>query len=137
MPREMTRQSARQDAAVSHLDIEVTSKDMTARVALSGLLDQVGLERLISQVAPRLSGLGYRVILDGTGLVHLDYRTTRSLIRWNRNLRQFRHQLYLQNWNNYLKAILCMEDWERELGLPLVLPSGSNSWGQSADRGVI
>ncbi len=120
MPRELTRQSTRQEACGSHLDIEVHSKDTTVRVALSGVLDQDGLTRVIARVAPSLLGCGYRVILDGSGLIHMDYRCTRDLIRWNRNLRHFRHQLYLKNWNDYLKAILCMEDWDRELGLPMV-----------------
>jgi hypothetical protein len=119
MSRELTRQRARQEARGNHLDIEVSSKDTTVRVSLSGLLDQAGLEKIIARVAPRLSARGCRVIIDGSGLSHMDYRTTRSLIRWNRNLRQFRHQLYLQNWNDYLKAILCMEDWDQELGLPV------------------
>ncbi len=119
MSRELTRQSFWQEAGGKHLDIEVSSKDMTVRVSLSGLLDQAGLERIIARVVPRLSVRGCRVIIDGSGLSHMDYRTTRSLIRWNRNLGQFRHQLYLQNWSDYLKAILCMEDWEQELGMPV------------------
>ncbi len=117
MPREWTPQSKRQEAHSSHLDIEVSSKETTVRVALSGILDEEGLQRVTLQVAPLLLGLGYRVILDGSGLTHMDYRCTRALIRWNRNLRQFRHQLFLQSWSNYLKAIVCMEDWERELPL--------------------
>ncbi len=122
MPRELTRQSVRQEAGGSHLDIEVSSKDMTVRVALSGVLDQSGLERVIARVATLLSGRGCRVILDGSGLIHMNYRCTSDLIRWNRNLHQFRHQLYLQNWNDYLKAILCMEDWERELPVAFTPP---------------
>ncbi len=119
MSRELTRQSVRQEADGSHLDIEVSSRELTVRVALSGVLDEDGLARVINKIAPRLAGRGFRVILDGSGLTHMDYRATRALIRWNRILSQFRHQLYLQNWNDYLKAILCMEDWERELGLPV------------------
>ncbi len=118
MSRELTRKSIRQEAGGSILDIEVSSKDMTVRVTLSGLMDQDGLEKVIARVAPGLPARGCRIILDGSGLTHLDYRATRSLIRWNRNLRQYRHQLYLQNWSNYLKAILCMEDWQQELGMP-------------------
>jgi len=119
MSRELTRKSLRQEACGNYLDIEVGSKDMTVRVTLSGLMDQDGLERVIARVAPRLSARGCRIIIDGSGLTHLDYRTTRCLIRWNRNLRQYHHQLYLQNWSDYLKAILCMEDWEQELGMPV------------------
>ncbi len=118
MPRELTRQSARQEAGGSHLDIEVSSQDKVVRVALSGVMDDEGLKRVTARVAPHLLGLGYRLILDGAGLWHLDFRATGSLIRWNRTLRQFGHQLFLQNWNDYLKAIVCMEDWQQELGLP-------------------
>ena len=121
MPRELTRQSVRQEAGGIQLDIEVSNKDLTVRVALSGVLDQDGLKRVILRVARMLLGRGCRVVLDGSHLTHMDYRSTRDLIRWNRNLRQFGHQLYLQNWNDYLKAILCMEDWEREL--PQVFPA--------------
>lgn len=123
MPRELTRQSARQEAGGAHSDIEVNSTDATVRVSLSGILDQEVLERVIVQVAPRLTGRGYRVVLDGSRLVHMDYRATWALIRWNRNLRQFHHQLYLHNWSDYLKAIVCMEDWERELGVPVGFPA--------------
>jgi len=119
MPRELTRQSVRQEARGSQLDIEVNSKDMTVRVALSGILDQEGLERVILRVAPLLLGRGCRVVLDGSNLTHMDYRCTKGLIRWNRNLRQYRHQLFFQNWNNYLRAVLCMEDWERELPMAI------------------
>ena len=121
MPRELTRQSVRQEAGGIQLDIEVSSKDLTVRVALSGVLDQDGLQRVKLRVARLLLGRGCRVVLDGSGLTHMDYRSTRDLIRWNRNLRQFGHQLFLISWNDYLKAILCMEDWEREL--PQVFPA--------------
>mgnify|MGYP002642162752 CR=1 FL=1 len=131
MPRELTRQSVRQEARGSRLDIEVNSKDMTVRVALSGILDQQGLERVIHRVARSLLGRGCRVVLDGSSLTYMDYRCTRDLICWNRNLRQYRHQLYFQNWNNYLKAILCMEDWERELPMAFPLPSISCYGAQS------
>lgn len=131
MPRELIRQSVRQEARGSHLDIEVNSKDMTVRVALSGILDQQGLERVILRVAPSLLGRGFRVVLDGSGLTHMDYRCTKDLIRWNRNLRQFRHQLYLQNWNDYLKAILCMEDWDRELPTAIQSPPTMRYGAQS------
>jgi len=64
-------------------------------------------------------------VLDGSRLSHLDYRATASLIRWNRNLRDYHHQLFLQQWSDYLKAILAMEDWDRELG---GVPAGLSSW---------
>jgi hypothetical protein len=101
------------------LEIEVGRVDSAVRVTLSGILDEEGLQRVIGRVAPLLTGRGQRVILEGALLTHMDYRSTRALLRWNRNLRQFSHTLYLKGWNDYLKAILCMEDWDRELGLPL------------------
>ena len=119
MPRELARQSVRQEAAGSHLEIlevEVRQTDRTVRVALSGILDRQGVEKIISRVSPRLLGRGCRVVLDGSHLSHLDYRATDSLVRWNRKLRQFNHQLFLQSWSGYLKAILLMEDWNSELG---------------------
>ncbi len=115
MPREMARQSAWQDIGNTNLSITVKQVDRTVRVTLSGLFDQPGMEKLASLVAPRLQETGCRIILEGENLTHLDYRVTPSLIRWNRTLRQFRHQLFLQGWNDYLKAILCMEDWDGEL----------------------
>ncbi len=118
MPRELARQSARQEAAGSHLEIlevEVRQTDRTVRVTLSGILDRQGVEKIIGRVAPRLLGRGCRVVLDGTQLAHLDYRATASLVGWNRKLRQFNHQLFLQGWSHYLKAILLMEDWDSEL----------------------
>ena len=118
MTRELARQSVWQEATGSHLEIlevEVRNTDRTVRVALSGILDQQGVEKLIGRVAARLPGRGCRIILDGSGLSHLDYRATAALVTWNRKLRQFHHQLYLQNWSDYLKAILLMEDWDLEL----------------------
>jgi MFS superfamily sulfate permease-like transporter len=119
MLREMTRQLDRTDSApvrLDHLQIQVSHSEKTVRVSLSGTLDCVGVDKLISRVAPRLVSRGCRIILDGSRLTHLDFRATHSLIRWNRQLREFNHQLYLNQWSDYLKAILVMEDWDRELG---------------------
>ena len=116
MPREATRQSAHRMEAEGRLQIRISQKDSTVRVVLSGILDSQGVERIVAGTTPLLLRRGYRVILDGSGLAHLDYRATRQLIRWNRHLRRFRHRLFLLNWSDYLKAILCMEDWDRELG---------------------
>jgi len=134
MPRELTRQLVRQEAAGSRLEIEVRHTERAVWVALSGILDRQGVERLISRVAPRLASRGCRIILDGTRLTHLDYRATHGLLVWNRRLRDHNHQLFLYRWNDYLKAILVMEDWERELG---AMPTGPSTWrllnGASAD----
>lgn len=120
MSRELTRRPTGMESGVRRLEIEVSRADSVVRVALSGILDEQGLEMIIGRVAPLLTGRGQKVILDGARLAHMDYRSTRALLRWNRNLRQFSHTLYLKGWSDYLKAILCMEDWDRELGLPLV-----------------
>ncbi len=119
MPRELTRQFVRTDDAPAHQDplqIQVSHSERTVRVALSGILDCRGIEKLISRVAPRLANRGCRIILDGSRLTHLDFRATHGLIRWNRQLCDYNHKLYLKEWSNYLKAILVMEDWDRELG---------------------
>ena len=118
MPRELARQSVRQEAAGSHpeiLEVEVRQTDRTVRVTLSGILDREGSQKVIGRVAPRLMGRGCRVVLDGSQLSHLDYRATAALCSWNRKLRQFRHELFLQGWSDYLKAILLMDDWDGEL----------------------
>jgi len=135
MPRELTRQLVRQEAAGSRLEIEIRHKHRAVWVALSGILDRQGVERMISRVAPRLAGRGCRIILDGKRLTHLDYRATHGLLIWNRKLRDHNHQLLLHGWNDYLKSILVMEDWDRELG---AMPTGPSSWrllhGAPADR---
>lgn len=126
MPRESTLQSVRQEAARTDLEIRVTQKERTVWVALSGILDRDGIAALAGRVAPVLAGRGCRVILDGTGLTHMDFRATTDLVAWNRQLRDYRHQLFLQGWSDYLKAILVMEDWDRELG---AVPPGPATWG--------
>ena len=119
MPRELTRQFVRIKKAPARLDnlqIQVSCVERTVWVALSGILDRTGVENVISRVAPQLVSRGCRIVLDGSRLTHLDFRATHSLIRWNRQLRDYDHHLYLKEWSDYLKAILVMEDWERELG---------------------
>ena len=134
MPRELTRQLVRQEAAGSILEIEVRHTERAVWVALSGILDRQGVERMISRVAPRLADRGCRIVLDGTRLTHLDYRATHGLLVWKRRLRDHHHQLLLHGWSDYLKAILVMEDWDRELG---AMPTGPSTWrflrGASAD----
>lgn len=118
MPRESTQQSARQEAARSTLDMEITHRDRTVWVSLSGILDRPGLDAMLGRIALKLGDRGRRIVLDGSGLIHMDYRCTGPLLAWNRTLKQYGHQLYLRNWSDYLKAILVMEDWDRELGAP-------------------
>ena len=126
-PREMTRMPSRQEAAGTHMEIEIRQNDKVVWVTLSGILDRVGVERLISRVTLRLERRGCRIVLDGSRLTHLDYRATGALIAWNRRLRAFHHQLYLHGWSDYLKAIVVMEDWDRELG---ATPAAMSAWRQ-------
>ena len=116
MPRELTRQSVRQEAASSRTDLEIRHGERAVWVSLSGILDRDGVEEMIGRVAPRLTQRGFRIYLDGTDLVHLDFRATQGLLAWNRKLRDYHHTFYLHRWSDYLKAILVMEDWDRELG---------------------
>jgi hypothetical protein len=116
MPRELTRQSDRQEAAHSQLDYQIRHGERAVWVSLSGILDRDGVEEMIGRVAPRLTQRGFRIYLDGTDLVHLDFRATQGLLAWNRKLRDYHHTLYLHRWSDYLKAILVMEDWDSELG---------------------
>lgn len=119
MPRELTRSFVRTITPPAHVDplqIQVSQVDRTVRVTLSGILDSQGVEKMRRQVTAKLVCRGYRIVLDGSRLTHLDFRATGGLIRWHRKLRDFNHQLYLLSWSDYLKAILVMEDWDRELG---------------------
>jgi hypothetical protein len=133
MPRELTRQSARQEAAGNQTEFEIRHGDRAVWVSLSGILDRDGVEEIIGRVAPRLTQRGFRIYLDGTNLTHLDFRATQGLLAWNRKLRDFRHTLYLRGWSDYLKAILVMEDWDRELG---AVPAGPATWGFFGARKV-
>jgi len=117
MPRESTLQPARQEAARGGLEIQVRQDDRAVRVALSGILDRDGIAALAGRVAPALAGRGCRVVLDGSGLTHMDYRATADLVAWSRRLRAYRHQLFLQGWSDYLKAILIMGHGDTETGL--------------------
>lgn len=132
-PRELTRQSGRQEAAGTLTEIQIRQNERAVWVTLSGILDRAGVEKLIARVAPHLDRRGRRVVLDGSRLSHLDYRATGVLIAWNRRLKAFHHQLYLHGWSDYLKAIVVMEDWDRELGAsPTVMtvwhqPGGARS----------
>jgi ABC-type transporter Mla MlaB component len=114
----MARQSVRQEAAGSHhdtLEVEVRHTDRAVRVTLSGILDEKGVRKMAQMVSRRLLGRETRIILDGAGLAHLDYRACADLLRWHRKMRGFGHQVFLQNWSSYLQAILLMEDWDNEL----------------------
>jgi len=129
MPRETTLQAARQEATRNGMEIQVRQDERSVWVALSGILDRDGVAALASRVAPALAGRGCRVVLDGSGLGHMDYRATGDLVAWGRKLQAYRHQLYLQGWSDYLKAILIMGNWDAAAdpapGLPTLRHLGS------------
>jgi anti-anti-sigma regulatory factor len=112
------------------MEIQVRRMDRAVWVSLSGILDRDGMTALANRVAPGLAGRGARVVLEGSGLTHMDYRATRSLVAWHRHLRRRGHALFLQGWSDYLKAILAMEDWDCDrsqvpAGLPTLRHLGS------------
>lgn len=123
MPRESTRQAARQEATRTNMEIQVRHDDRAVWVALSGILDRDGVAALAGRVAPALAGCGCRIVLDGSGLAHMDYRATGDLVTWSRRLRAYGHQLYLQGWSDYLKAILIMGNGDADGGLGSGLPT--------------
>lgn len=130
MPREGTRQPARQEAAHSTLDVHVRHTERAVWVSLSGILDRDGVAAIAARVAPGLMRGGARLVLEGSGLTHMDYRATRSLIAWHRRLHRRGHALFLQGWSDYLKAILVMEDWDCDrsqapVGLPTLRHLGN------------
>ena len=97
------------------------------RIHLAGILDRDGVRRLMREADRHLLGQGALVVLDASGLQHLDYRCVGLLLDWQRRLRSYRHRLCLSGWNAYLRAILAMEDWDGEL------ESGSASWAWRPD----
>jgi ABC-type transporter Mla MlaB component len=119
----MARRSVEFRGPGSGLDFHIRQLGVTVWVTLFGTLDRSQLSRLKLRLTPALKDCGHRVVLDGRSLAHVDYRAVQPLIHWHRHLCAFNHQLYLYQWNDYLKAILCVEDWERELNPTPVRPS--------------
>lgn len=93
----------------------ITIEGRTVRIHLAGCLDRPGVGALVGEVAHHLHGQGWLVVLDGRRLQHLDYRCVPLLKRWRRTLRSYRHRLVIDGWNDYLRAILAMEDWDGEM----------------------
>lgn len=122
MPRESTRRSVKLRGPGSGLDFEIQQHDLTVWVTLSGVMNRHQLARLTRRITPSLGRRGCRVVLDGGSLRHIDYRAVKPLIQWSRHLRSFGHRLFLANWSDYLKAILFVEDWERELSPEPIRP---------------
>ncbi len=134
MPRESTRMSAVFTALDGGETSPVRVQGATVWVALSGVLDAAQLQAAAAHARPFLTSRGRRVVLDGRRLEHLDYRAVRSLLAWRRELRAFGHQLLLAGWSPYLQAILCLEDWQRELSPGfLPRPAGAGSARKRAD----
>jgi len=114
MPCEGIRQPAAIAAPAPALEIRTTLRGRTVRVHLAGILDRRSVPRLIQEVQAVLPGPGCLVVLDGAGLVHLDYRCVGMLVRWSRTLRSWKQRVCLDRWNEYLTAILAVEDWDGE-----------------------
>lgn len=68
------------------------------------------LLRLVAAVRPRLQRRDRRIVLDGRGLEHLDFRSVPDLVAWHRSLRDYGHTLLLANWRPYHRAILILGD---------------------------
>ncbi len=115
MPGEVNRQSAAAATSRSGPQFLITVHGATVRVHLAGILDRAGVQRLLRQIAAHLGQRHRHIVLDGSRLVHLDYRCVVLLVRWSRALRGLGHRLTLSGWNGYLTAILAMEDWDGEL----------------------
>jgi len=94
---------------------DFTVRGTTVRIHLAGVLDRSKLQDLMFRADGALLGRNRLVILDGSRLQHLDYRCVPTLVRWSRSLKTYGHRLHLAGWNQYLSAILAMEDWDDEL----------------------
>jgi len=90
------------------LDFEIREHDGDVRVVLSGSLDCKLLARIISATRPHLARRGRRIVLDGSGLAHLDYRAVDKLADWGQRLQAFGHTLLLDGWRPYLRTILIL-----------------------------
>ena len=94
---------------------DFTVRGTTVRIHLAGVLDRAKLLDLMTRADGALLGRNRLVVLNGSRLMHLDYRCVSMLMRWARSLKSYGHQLHLEHWNEYLRAILAMEDWDDEL----------------------
>ena len=115
MQRQVIRQPASAANDRSSPEYRITVRGRTVRIHLTGLLDRAGVQRMLRLVNGVLTERNLKIVLDGSRLMHLDYRCVPMLVRWNQLLRGFGHRLVLAGWNGYLTAILAMEDWEGAL----------------------
>ncbi|HOX25211.1 MAG TPA: STAS domain-containing protein [Candidatus Krumholzibacteria bacterium] len=113
MPSEGIRQSGVVAGAADEFHIVVQGR--TVRIHLAGILDRARAQRLVRAAAAVLVDRDLLVILDGSRLVHLDYRCVPALVRWSKGLRSYGQRVVLAGWNDYLRAILTMEDSDGEL----------------------
>ena len=97
------------------VETRIARRDGQLRVSLAGRLDREGLASLLRRISLALPGRGCTVVLDGTRLIHMDYRCVQPLVSWSRGLRSYRHRVFLLGWSEYLESILAMEDWDHEL----------------------
>jgi ABC-type transporter Mla MlaB component len=118
MPGEKAHQSPERLSRTGVLDFTVSQHGRAVWVSLSGVLDRDGIDRLVRRVHPLLTGREAEVVLDGSRLLHVDYRAVRLLVQWHRSLKAFGHQLWLARWSRYLQAIVSLEDWAGELEVP-------------------
>jgi anti-anti-sigma factor len=110
MPRESTRWTPSMTILKGGIDFEVQERGSILRVTLLGELDRATVVKLKRWIAPRLVERGRRIVLDGRGLRHIDYRAVGPLIAWSGQLRGYGHQLLLSGWSSYLKTILLLGD---------------------------
>jgi len=115
MPSGGIRQPGVARGAGNAAEFRIEVRGRTVRIHLAGILDRSGAQRLVREATAALVDRDLLVILDGAQLVHLDYRCVPMLVRWSRGLRSYGQRLVLCGWNDYLHAILTMEDWDGEL----------------------
>jgi anti-anti-sigma regulatory factor len=125
MPGESTRRPPRLYVLEGGLGFEIRERDGDVRVTLSGVLDRPMLQRLVAAVRPRLRSRDCRIVLDGRGLDHLDFRAVRDLVAWHRGLRDYGHTLLLAGWRPYHRAILILGDQYGEAAALRIAPSAA------------
>jgi ABC-type transporter Mla MlaB component len=118
MPGEQAHQSPERLSRTGVLDFTVSQQGRAVWVALSGVLDRDGIDRLVRRVHPLLQSRESIVVLDGARLLHVDYRAVRRLVQWHRSLHGYGHRLRLARWSRYLQVIVSLEDWGGELEVP-------------------
>lgn len=122
MPRESTRRPPHLQLLDGGSMFEILERGSVLRVTLSGTLDRERLAELRRRIAPLLVQRGRRIVLDGTHLRHVDYRTASALRLWSDEVRAFDHVLLLAGWSRYLRTLLALGDVPAPRPRPRVLP---------------